>query len=223
MAGIFKDIEFPLNVSDGSTYLCEGACCITDNGYHNWACLIPPHKHPTTRDDVLWSEWVESVRKDVECFFGKMKARWQFLKVANRCHSPEIIEKAFECCCIINNILLDQSTEEAEEIEDAKEASLDALDPNRDATDEVVAEEEGDAEDGLGDDNHGLGDGNHGLGDDDNNDEGAQTLLGKKRKLEVEELSMFNFKAFTTSPGPHFSPGFSDFDKLLIDLIMTSN
>jgi hypothetical protein len=57
-----------------------------------------PFKQPTSRPEILWSEWGESVRKDVECFFGILKARFWF--------SAETIQDAFRCCAILHKMLL---------------------------------------------------------------------------------------------------------------------
>jgi Plant transposon protein len=46
--------------------------------YH--ICDVNPVKHTISRSDRLWSEWVESVRKDVESTFGILKSRWCFLR-----------------------------------------------------------------------------------------------------------------------------------------------
>jgi hypothetical protein len=197
LSGIFKNIEFPLYGSNGDIYVCKGAYCLADNGYHKWACLIPPHKFPSSRDDVLWSEWIESVRKDIECYFGKIKARWQFLKSANRCHSVEIIEKAFQCCCILHNMLLDQSEAMAEDPNEANTVHLEALDPNFDDPDEVAWEQA--VEQAV--------------------EIVVEHASGAKRQLPLEdaqanELTMFNFKTLSTKEGVQFSAGFSDFDKL---------
>ena len=204
LSGIFKDIEFPLYGADEIIYLCSGAYVLVDNGYHRWACLVPPHKFPPTRDDVLWSEWVESVRKDVECFFGKMKARWQFLKVANRSHSAKTIECAFQCCCIIHNMLLDQSTDKRENADEATELLLNALDPNlNDPTEEVWEQEEATV-----------------LDDHSPPPRDGEEASGRKRPRTLEEnqavpeLTMFNFKILATARGAHFGAGYSDFDKL---------
>jgi hypothetical protein len=49
---------------------------------------------------------VESVRKDIECLFGVLKARFCFLKNPIRMHNPVVIEAAFKCSVILHNILL---------------------------------------------------------------------------------------------------------------------
>lgn len=162
---------------------------------------MPPHKHPKTRNEVLWSEWVESVRKDIECFFGKMKARWQFLKNPNRHHSAQIIESAFQCCCIINNMLLDDSSE-AETQDERTEENLDALHPDfNDPAEEELAEE-GDVIATGPNIIFNVVDANNNLN------------VGGKRNVDAIEMTMFNFHKFTSLRGPSFSAGCSDFDKL---------
>ena len=53
---------------------------MVDNGYHDWSTTIPPFKNTNLRDEIRWSEWLESMRKDVECAFGIMKGRFRILK-----------------------------------------------------------------------------------------------------------------------------------------------
>ena len=48
---------------------------IVDNGYLNWSVTAPPMKKTQLRTDIRFSEWVESMRKDVECTFGILKGR----------------------------------------------------------------------------------------------------------------------------------------------------
>ena len=38
--------------------------------YEQWRILMEPTKYPLNEEDTKWSKWLESVRKDVECFFG---------------------------------------------------------------------------------------------------------------------------------------------------------
>jgi hypothetical protein len=84
-----------------------GMCLlISDNGYPKFAIFMCPFKQTTSRPEILWSEWGESVRKDVECFFGVLKARFWFLRNAVRYHSVETIQDAFRCCAILHNMLL---------------------------------------------------------------------------------------------------------------------
>ena len=47
----------------------RGVWVVVDNGYHNWSCTVPPFKNSNFRDEIRWSEWLESMRKDVKCAF----------------------------------------------------------------------------------------------------------------------------------------------------------
>ncbi|CAM9820233.1 unnamed protein product [Discosporangium mesarthrocarpum] len=38
-----------------------------------WRCLTCPFKASSTQAQLKWSNWVESVRKDMECYFGRLK------------------------------------------------------------------------------------------------------------------------------------------------------
>jgi hypothetical protein len=58
----------------------SGAYLIVDNGYLNWSCTVPPFGVTNNVDEIRWSKWVESMRKDVECTFGILKRRWRILK-----------------------------------------------------------------------------------------------------------------------------------------------
>ena len=44
-------------------------------------------KHTNEEDQSRWSEFAESIRKDVECAFGILKKRYQILKNAITWHS----------------------------------------------------------------------------------------------------------------------------------------
>ena len=78
-----------------------------DNGYLPWSTIIPPFKSVKYRKDFRWSEWLESMRKDVECCFGILKGRWRILKTGIRLHGVECATKIFKTCCALHNWLLD--------------------------------------------------------------------------------------------------------------------
>ena len=50
-----------------------------DNGYLSWSVTVPPMKAPSSVDEILWSKYLESMRKDVECCFGILKGRQVWL------------------------------------------------------------------------------------------------------------------------------------------------
>jgi hypothetical protein len=52
-----------------------GPWIIVDNGYLNWSTTIPPLQTTADLKEIRWSQWLESMRKDVECTFGIMKGQ----------------------------------------------------------------------------------------------------------------------------------------------------
>ena len=63
-------------------------------------------KHTLKFKEGLWSKWVESVRKDVECVFGILKGRFRCLKLPIFYQTKSVIDSMLFTCCILNNILL---------------------------------------------------------------------------------------------------------------------
>ena len=57
------------------------------NGYLNWSITPPLMKHAVTYNCIRFSEWLESMRKDVECTFGIMKGRFCTLRYGVRFQS----------------------------------------------------------------------------------------------------------------------------------------
>lgn len=72
----------------------RGAWLITDNGYIKYMSLQRPDHHATAFAEVMFSEWVESMRKDIECTFGIIKSRFRILKNAVRLYFED------DMCCI---------------------------------------------------------------------------------------------------------------------------
>ncbi|CAN0429414.1 unnamed protein product, partial [Pylaiella littoralis] len=70
-----------------------------------WRTLIEPSKYPLSVGDLLFSKRLESVRKDVECFFGILKIRFRILKLAMTYQEQERIDYVFFTCCILHNML----------------------------------------------------------------------------------------------------------------------
>ncbi|CAN0345009.1 unnamed protein product, partial [Pylaiella littoralis] len=97
--------KFDVYKADGTTQTLEGCYLIVDNGYHKWRTLIEPTKYPITEEDIRFSGRLESVRKDVECFFGILKARFRILKLAMTYQKQERLDYVFFTCCILHNML----------------------------------------------------------------------------------------------------------------------
>jgi hypothetical protein len=106
-----KDVVFELfeRDADGNvisvTY--NGCYVIVDNGYLSWSTTVPPTKSPLTQKELRWSQWLESLRKDVECTFGILKGRWRILKTGIRLHGVDAPDKVWLTCCALHNWLID--------------------------------------------------------------------------------------------------------------------
>jgi hypothetical protein len=79
--------------------------------------------------ELYYSEWIESVRKDIECVFGILKARFRFLRNAISYHDSDMIGHAFRAAAILHNMLLRYDGLDIEFGSDL-EAAFNRLDPN---------------------------------------------------------------------------------------------
>ena len=108
---ILEDVEFELlernEEGDIVTIKYKGAWLIVDNGYLRWAVTVPPFKISRDQGELLWSQWIESIRKDVECCFGIMKGRWRILKSGIRLHGVDAADQVWMTCCALHNWLLE--------------------------------------------------------------------------------------------------------------------
>ena len=102
----YGDVVFEIVDSNGKKIIVKGAYVITDGGYESLSIFVNPQILNSTRECIVWSEFVEAVRKDVGCTFGILKCRFHFLKIGSRFMEQIIIESAFISCCIIHNMLL---------------------------------------------------------------------------------------------------------------------
>jgi hypothetical protein len=46
----------------------QGVWIVVDNGYHNWSTTVPPMSNCVKIEEIRWSAWLESMRKDVGTF-----------------------------------------------------------------------------------------------------------------------------------------------------------
>ena len=106
MHGSLQDVQYQLWNSAGQKYNCKGGYLIVDGGYIDHICFIEPEKYRLTKDSVHFAEWMESVRKDVECFFALVKNRWRLLLNAIMYHKAIVIEHAFKTACCLHNMIL---------------------------------------------------------------------------------------------------------------------
>lgn len=108
---ILSDFEFELydysSNMDVKKVKYRGPWLLTDNGYHRWPTTIPPFKITSSRKEIEFSKWLESMRKDVECTFGILKGRWRILKAGIRLEGTDAADKVWKTCCALHNYLLE--------------------------------------------------------------------------------------------------------------------
>ena len=101
----YTNAEFDLQVGPKEWITEKGVYLLVDGGYHKWRIMQCPIKHTTEVDKIRWSEFAESIRKDVECSFGILKKRFQLLKIGINWHKKTDIDDAVFSCVTIHNML----------------------------------------------------------------------------------------------------------------------
>jgi Plant transposon protein len=80
----FTEASFKIFDKDGYEFELQGSYIISDGGYVKSGTFVDPFSFRSDMSYIYWSEWVESVRKDVECTFGILKGRFRLLKNATK-------------------------------------------------------------------------------------------------------------------------------------------
>ena len=120
----YQDHEFKLLERRPNGQIVEvkygGVWFMVDNGYLDWSCTVPPVKNASTYKTIRFSEWLESMRKDVECTFGILKLRFAILRYGTRINSIKKVDQIWLTCCALHNklIFLDKGDENWREYED---------------------------------------------------------------------------------------------------------
>ena len=63
----FTEAGFKLQVGTDNWITEKGVYLLVDGGYHKWRIMQCPLKHTVDENKSRWSEFAESVQKDVEC------------------------------------------------------------------------------------------------------------------------------------------------------------
>ena len=77
---IHADRVFQTYNREGQITYWRGAYMLTDSGYPKCGMLMDPSHKDFDHYTVMWAEWLESIRKDVECVFGILKQRFRWLR-----------------------------------------------------------------------------------------------------------------------------------------------
>lgn len=104
--GLYQDEYFYVCRPDGTYARRKGLWLVVDGGYHRWRVLQCPVSGSSLRPEAEWSHRVCSVRKDVECVFGILKARFRILKLPQAWQKKEHLDNVFSVCCALHNRLL---------------------------------------------------------------------------------------------------------------------
>jgi hypothetical protein len=107
LEGKLAEVQGVMFDERGEPCICKGGYIIVDGGYPKSQYLIDGTTHSWDVRTTVWSEWLESVRKDVECFFGIMKSRFRIFANAIQLHNFFDIECAWRSCIILHNMLIE--------------------------------------------------------------------------------------------------------------------
>jgi hypothetical protein len=105
MFGKFNSVKYKLYDEHGVLRMCEGGYIIVDGGYQNLPCFVDPLHEANGHKEVHWSEFLESVRKDVECTFGILKGRFRILRNGLQ-YDRDVSTNIVKTCSILHNMLL---------------------------------------------------------------------------------------------------------------------
>jgi len=137
---LFQDLRYVLYTKDGEPITYQGGWLAVDGGYQKYACFINPMHNRFGYPEVVFSEWLESVRKDVECAFGILKIRFRFLRNPVVYQDATILSNAFKTACMLHNMLL-----EYDGLSDLKWENIDPDDDIIDDDEEDFDQEDEDA------------------------------------------------------------------------------
>ena len=105
---MYTDFTFNLlDTRDGGQKRYRGCYVLCDGGYGDWRNLVSAYKCVAPGSyKANWSHRVGSVRKDAECTFGILKARFRILFGRQYRHNATDVEYVFKVCCILHNMIM---------------------------------------------------------------------------------------------------------------------
>ncbi len=76
---LYRNYEYELREQNGLLKTVRGNYFICDGGFLNWRILMCGTNCTADYDLAYWSKYIGSVRKDIECTFGRLKKRYSIL------------------------------------------------------------------------------------------------------------------------------------------------
>ncbi|TVU13235.1 hypothetical protein EJB05_40770, partial [Eragrostis curvula] len=93
---------------------------LADRIYPEWAVFVKTVSNPQSVEDKLYSSKQVGARKDVECVFGVLQARFDIVRRPTRLWKQADVINIMQACVILHNMI----------VEDEKESIRDVLDLN---------------------------------------------------------------------------------------------
>jgi len=104
---LYTNYSYQVYNDKNQAVFTEGAYLIVDGGYLRWKCLQCGLKSHSDEKYVKWRKKLESVRKDIECFFGRLKQRFKILKIPNLLQDKTKIDNLVFALFAIQNMIMD--------------------------------------------------------------------------------------------------------------------
>ena len=102
---LFRDYKWSCYDSNGQVCEQRGVYCIVDGGYLQQPHMMSAFHVTSNADQIEWSRMLGSLRKDVECFFGRLKKRFTIFHDGVRVHDIERLDDIFFFCSALHNWL----------------------------------------------------------------------------------------------------------------------
>lgn len=105
--GYAPTVNFKVNDHDYNYgyYLADGI-------YPNWPVFMKGIPAPQTQQDQHFTRVQAALRKDVECAFGVLKARFNILSVPGRAYSIQMLSLIMRACVILHNMIIDDERDQ---------------------------------------------------------------------------------------------------------------
>ena len=105
-AGWLAKAPWTIRTLDGNTKTFHGKYLICDGGFLRWPCLVCGVNDASHPGLMELTKVIATVRKDIECVFGIMKKRFEWLKRWSTLRKQVSIDNAFITCCVLHNMIL---------------------------------------------------------------------------------------------------------------------
>jgi hypothetical protein len=105
LTGASDSIKYTINGNRYQTgyYLCDGI-------YPPWSTLVSSIQHPQDGASKHFAQLQEASRKDIECAFGVLQARWACLKTGCCLWEKLDVMQMMTCCIILHNMIVEEQS-----------------------------------------------------------------------------------------------------------------